>query len=104
MITAAKKTDYIGQYNTIGEQKFYLLLVSEAMSKVNKMRIKDYKGRSPELELIECSEKFLSLYRKDKEELYLDMQRIFRRAAHSVYRKMLKLKMITKNPKFLNLV
>lgn len=104
MITAAKKTDYIGQYNTIGENKFYLLLVSEAMAKVSKLRIKDYKGRSPELELLECSEKFLSLYRKDKEMIYLDMARIFRRSAHRIYWNMLKLKMIQKNPKFLNLV
>ena len=63
-----------------------------------------YKGTSPEVDFLNYYDQFIILYRREGEEIYLDLARIFRRAAHKVYRVMLKSQMTEKNQRFLNLV
>lgn len=95
----------INKYNLIGEQKFYRFLLCEAINKLIKIRDGDFKSHiSPEIDLLDYSDKFLFLYRRDDQEVYLKISRTFRKAAHKIYRIMLKKQMTERNLKFLNLV
>lgn len=100
----AQKIDYVDKYHSVGEQKFYRSLLSDAVNKLIKIKDGDYKGTSPELELLDYSERFLQLYRREGSSPYLELSRLFRKAAHKIYRVMLKSSMTSKNSKFLNLV
>lgn len=97
--------DFIEKYNSVGQQKFYRFLLTYAINKLIKIRDGEYKGSSsPELEFLDYSEKFLRLSRREGDVIYLDISRIFRKAAHKIYRIMLKKHMTERNIKFLNLV
>ena len=61
--------------------------------------------QNPELEILYISESFFALYRSTGKEVYFDMGRVFRRAAHKIYRIFLKTdKEKEINAKFLNKV
>lgn len=64
----------------------------------------EYKGVSPEIEMLEYRDQFIILYRREGEQAYLGMACVLRKVAHKLYRTMLKKKMTNYNPKFLNLV
>jgi hypothetical protein len=64
----------------------------------------DYKGILPHIELLDYYEQLIILYRREGEEIYLKVAKTFRKAAHKVYRIMLKKKMSPVNSKFLNVV
>ena len=100
----AQKIDHVEKYHSVGEQKFYRSLLSDAVNKLRKIKDDDYKDISPELELLDSSEKFLRLYRREGEATHLELSRLFRKAAHKVYRVGLKANMWAKNTRFLNLV
>lgn len=102
--TIAPKINYVSQYNAFGPERFYRFLLSEAGSEISKIKNGEYKGTSPELRLLETSDKYLQLFRREGNDIHLDLSRIFRRAGHRIYRVMLKSKMIGKSIKFLNLV
>lgn len=59
---------------------------------------------TPDLEFLDYHNRFIILYRREGEEVYLRVARIFRKAAHRIYRIMLKKDMTAPNAKFLNLV
>ena len=98
------KINYVAQYNAFGPDRFYRSLLSEAVAEIAKIKDGEYKGTSPELRLLESAENFLQRFRREGNNIYLELSRTFRRAGHRIYRVMLKSKMIGKNTKFLNLV
>lgn len=99
------KHDFVDKYNAVGEQKFYRFLLCYAINKLIKIRDGEYKeASSPELEFLDYAERFLILYRRDDQDSYIGMSRTFRKAAHKIYRIMLKKQMTERNAKFLNLV
>lgn len=100
----ALKKEYVDKYLSVDQQKFYRFLLCRAINKLIKIRHDEYRGISPEIEFLELSEKFMILYRRDDQEMYLDMSRLFRKAAHKIYRLMIKQEMTERNAKFLNLV
>ena len=104
MSVEALKEKFVPKYLAAGEIKFYRFLILYALNKLIYIEKGSYKGTSPEVEFLECYDQAIILYRREGEEVYLDLGRVFRRAAHKVYRAMLKKKMVEKNPKFLNLV
>ncbi len=108
MSVDALKKNFVPKYLATGEQKFYRFLLLYALNKLiflEKGAFKDsFKGKSPELEFLDYYDQFIILYRREGEEVYLDLARVFRRAGHKVYRVMLKKKMTDRNLKFLNLV
>lgn len=104
MSVEALKEKFVPQYLLVGDIKFYRFLLLYALNKLIYIEKGSYKGMSPELELLSYYDQLIILYRKEGEEVYLDMARSFRRAAHKVYRVMLKKKMTIRNAKFLNLV
>jgi hypothetical protein len=107
MSVEALKKDFVPKYLAAGEEKFYRFLLLFALNKlifINKVGKDSFKGESPELEFLDYYDQFIILYRREGEEIYLDLARVFRKAGHKVYRVMLKKKMTERNNRFLNLV
>lgn len=99
------KNDFVDKYLLIGPDKFYNFLLVYSVKKIVKINSKEEKNiNSPELELLDYSDKFLALYRRDGSAVYLELSNVFRKAAHKIYRIMLRKKMITLNGRFLNSV
>jgi hypothetical protein len=99
------KKEFVTKYLAVGEQKFYRFLLVYAL---NKLVLID-KGDNadpvpPDLEFLEYHNRFIILYRREGEEVYLQVAKLFRKAAHRIYRIMLKKGMTVPNAKFLNLV
>lgn len=104
MSVEALKKNFVPKYLATGEQKFYRFLLLYALNKLIYIEKGSFKGKSPELEFLDYYDQFIILYRREGEDVYLELARVFRRAAHKVYRVMMKKKMTERNAKFLNLV
>lgn len=107
MSVEALKKEFVPKYLAAGEPKFYRFLLLYALNKLiymNKIGKDSFKGRSPETEFLDYYDQFIILYRREGEEIYLDLARVFRKAGHKVYRVMLKKSLTEKNSRFLNLV
>lgn len=104
MSVEALKKEFVPKYLAAGEAKFYKFLLLYALNKLVYLEKGSYTGVSPELDFLNYYEQFIILYRREGEGVYLDLARVFRRAAHKIYRILLKKKMTEKNIRFLNLV
>jgi hypothetical protein len=104
MSADAIKSNYVEKYNAVGERQFYKFLLSYAVERMVKAKNGEKGSVSPEVEFLERAEKFLHFYRQDNQDIYLNISRIFRKAAHKIYRLCLKNGTIKRNNKFLNLV
>jgi hypothetical protein len=98
------KETFIPKYLATGEEKFYRFLLLYALNKLIAIEKGVYNGEIPNLEFLDYYNRFIILYRRENEEVYLQVARIFRKAGHKIYRIMLKKNMTEINPKFLNLV
>jgi hypothetical protein len=98
------KEEYVPKYSANGEQKFYRYLLVSALNKLVLIERGLYKGTTPDLEFLDYHDRFIILYRREGDEIYLRVARLLRKAAHKIYRIMLKKKMTVANAKFLNLV
>jgi hypothetical protein len=98
------KTPYVERYHSVGEYRFYRFLLHYAVSKLIKISNDEYRGTSPEIELLDHSDRFLQLYRRENQEVFIELSRVFRKAAHKIYRLMLHRQLITTNVRFLNVV
>lgn len=98
------KREFLKKYLEVGEHKFINFLLLNALNKLILIRDGKYSGSSPEIEYLNYYNCFLLLYRREGEHIYLDIAKIIRKVSHKIYRVMLKKKMITHNPIFLNLV
>lgn len=92
------------EYSADGEQKFYRYLLVSALNKLVLIDKGTYKGITPELEFLDYHDRFIILYRREGDEIYLRVAQLLRKAAHKIYRIMLKKKMTVFNAKFLNTV
>lgn len=113
MIPEEAKKLFVDKYSSIGTEKFYKFLLNYAVNRIitgqsepspQGVKKQEMKGASPELELMDYHDKFLMLYRREGEEVYLEMAKLFRKAAHKIYRIMLKKELVDKNARFLNTV
>ncbi len=98
------KKEFVPKYIVNGEQKFYRFLIFYAVNKLMAIKSGKYKGISPELEFMEYYDCFIILYRREGDLTYINLAKLFRKAAHKIYRVMLKEDMTPRNAKFLNLV
>ena len=98
------KKEFVSKYIKDGEEKFYKFLMLYAINKLMAINDGKYKGISPELEFMDYYDRLIILYRREGESVYFDLARLFRKAAHKIYRIMLKKDMTPRNAKFLNLV
>ena len=97
------KQEYILKYLN-NQDKFYRDLLVAAFAKLVLISQDNYRGTTPELEYLEDYNQFIILYRREGDEGYLEIAKIFRKVAHRVYRIMLKKGMTSRNTKFLNSV
>lgn len=109
MIPEEAKKIFVSKYESFGADKFYTFLINYAENKIAtdkniKKEDKKIKVISPEIEFMDYGNEFVSFYRSENKTVYLDIAKLFRKAAHSVYRRMLKENIIEKNDKFLNVV
>ncbi len=98
------KQIYIPQYLIAGKEKFYKLLLINALNKLIMINKGTFRGITPDIEYLLCYEQLIILYRREGEGGYLEMASVFRRLAHKIYRIMLKRGMTSYNSNFLNLV
>lgn len=98
------KKEIITKYTLEGDNKFYKSLLIMSLNKLVLINQNSYKGILPHLELLTYHDQLVVLYRREGKEIYLQAAKIFRRAAHKIYRIMLKKKMSQFNHKFLNVV
>jgi hypothetical protein len=98
------KKEFVTRYIAVGEQKFYNFLLFYALNKLVLISQNKYNGVLPSIEFLEYHDRFIILYRRDGDDMYLKIAKLFRKAGHKIYRIMLKKNMIIKNEKFLNLV
>lgn len=90
---------FVSKYTAIGEDRFYKFLITFGLNK-----IAEKSNSNPALELIEYYDMFIKLYRRENNKVHLELARQFRRAAHRIYRIMIKKSLMKTNKKFLNLV
>lgn len=99
------KRDFVVKYTSVGRERFYRFLLSSAIFKmVSYLEHPEKVEKMPDIELLELYDKFLLFYRRENEEVYLEIAKLCRRAAHKVYRALLRQKLVEKNLKFLNLI
>lgn len=104
MMSDTLKKQFVPKYLASGQERFYNFLLFYAVNKLMSMEKKEYKGIPPDLEFLDYCEQFIILYRREGKDTYLEMAKIFRKAAHKIYRIMLKKNLTPPNKKFLNLV
>jgi len=97
------KKDFLPRYLSDGDEKFYKYLLILSINKLLLVAKGSYKNY-PNLELLDWYNQSIILYRREGKEVYLQISRVFRRAAHKIYRIMLKKHMSEVDFKFLNLV
>jgi hypothetical protein len=98
------KQEYVPKYLANGDQRFYRFLLLWALNKLILIDKGIYKGTPPNLEYLDYYDRFIILYRREGDEVYLRIAKMLRKAAHKIYRIMLKKNMTAPNAKFLNLV
>lgn len=75
---------YINMLKKYGENGLYRKAIGLSVIKY----ASDFKN--PEIELLNISESFFLLYRRKGEDIYFTIGKIFRRAAHTLYRNLQK--------------
>lgn len=78
-ISEERIKNYIQQLTERGEDGFYRHLIAIGIKR--SIHIKD-----PQVEILNTSEGFLLLFRKTGDKIYDKFYRLFRRAAHTLYR------------------
>jgi len=96
--------EFVPKYIKDGKDRFYRFLIFYALNRLMVIGSGEYKGISPELEFMDYYDRLIILYRRSGETIYFDLAKLFRKAAHKIYRTMLKKDMTPRNAKFLNLV
>lgn len=107
MMPEESKKIFIEKFSSFGDEKFYKFLLNYAIVKIADINFKKKQLKSensPEKELLDYYNKFLYLYRNEHNIIYLDIAKLFRRAANKIYRILLKNKSIKKSNNFFNLV
>lgn len=92
------------RFTLTGEKKFYNFLITEAINKLILIQKGNYKEISPDIQYLDYYDKLIVLYRREGVNEYLEMAKLFRKAAHRIYRVMLKKQLTNYNFKFLNLI
>lgn len=104
MTAQAIKKEFVNKFLEEGKDKFYRSLLIYALNKLILIKNNSYKGITPDLEFLDYYHRLIIMYRREDDFRYLEMAKIIRRAAHRIYRIMLKKNLTSYNSKFLNLV
>jgi len=104
MSTEGIKSNLVPEFLANGEDKFYRSIMFIAIQKLVLINKGAYRGIPPHIEYLDYYDRFIILYRREGDEVYLSIAKMLRKAAHKLYRIMLKKNMTPPNAKFLNLV
>lgn len=96
------KEIFLDRYLTLGEEWFYKFLLNHATTRLFRPKTKGVS--SPEIELMDYHDTFVSFFRNEGNNDYLKIAKLFRRAANKVYRVLLKRGKTKRNDRFLNVV
>jgi len=101
----ALKNELLNKYEKYGDLNLYEFLIVQSIERLDKIKKESKISSSmPNIDLLLYHDQFMILYRREGNQAYLNIAKIFRRAAHTVYRFMLKNNLTPKNIKFLNIV
>lgn len=99
------KRDFVVKYTQVGPDKFYRFLLSSAILKLAvQMEHLEKVDKFPDSELMDYYDKFMVFYRRENEDIYLEIAKLCRKAAHKIYRELLRQKIVPRNGKFLNII
>ncbi len=104
MNTTLLKQEFLARYLAVGPDKFYRELLAYCVKKIVEAQKEKKENLTVNLELLEYHDQLIILYRREGDSNFLDLAKLFRKAAHKIYRIMLKKNLTNKNNKFLNLV
>lgn len=96
------KNLFISKFLAVGEEQFYQFLISYALNRLVDTPIT--KKYNPANELLEFHDMFLKLFRRENDEIYLNLSIQFRKAAHKIYRIGLARGLLEVSNKYLTLV
>jgi hypothetical protein len=102
MLSDDTKKLFLNKYNSFGEEKFYKFLINYSINRIVEDNI--HKGQSPEIELMDYYDKFLALFRKEHNRAFLEIAKLFRKAAHKTYKILLAQGKIKISDRFLNVI
>ena len=80
-----------------GELGLYRKIVGSGI--INSLEI-----QNPDIEILNLSDSFFSLFRRTGESDYFIIGKVLRRSAHTIYRQLLRMKKNQVNARFLNIV
>ena len=99
------KRDFVVKYTQIGPDKFYRFLLSSAILKLSiQAENPDKFGKFSDQDLMDYYDKFLVFYRRENEEVYMEIAKLCRRAGHKIYRELRRKNLVEKNSRFLNIL
>jgi hypothetical protein len=88
---------YLSTLKNKGEVGLYRKIVGSGI--INSLEI-----QHPDVEILNLSENFFCLFRRTGEHEHFLIGKVLRRAAHAIYRQLLRLNKIEVNARFLNIV
>jgi hypothetical protein len=94
---------FVSKYSSVGDEAFFDFLLHYGNSRIDLFR-QNAADISPDTELMQFYFIFLDLYRGEDNDIYLDMAKQFRRAAHYIHWDMNSIGLPTNKDGFLNLV
>jgi hypothetical protein len=99
------KVDLVETFQKNGEMVFYHLLLSAGVKQLVKINLGNGgKSDRPDIQYLDLSERLLILYRQEGQDVHLALSKVFRRAAHKLYRLAHKKGLTRKSSRFLQLV
>jgi len=98
------KQEFLSKYLSMGPDKFYRSLLSYCIKKIVSAKQEKKEHLTINLELLDYHDQLIILYRREGDINSLEVAKLFRKAAHRIYRFLLKEKLTNKSDKFLNLV
>jgi|SRR5579859_3133671 len=98
------KQQFVKKYLEMGEVKFSRFLILSALIKLIAFEKEIYKGKTPNLEFLGYHNQLLIMYRREGDQVYLQLAKIFRKIANKIYRVMLKKNMTNIDDRFLNVI
>ena len=76
--------NYLLKLEAYGEQELYIKIVKDALLTLDQ-------DNSPEIFILECSDACFIMFRRTGDVRFFILGKVFRRAAHALYRKLIKI-------------
>lgn len=106
------EVDFLKKFDSVGKDKFYEFILCHSLEKLSeyvlnsKSKNKTIKANNilPHIYLHCFYDKFLTLYRRESDQKYLEIAKTLRKVAHKIYRIMIQQKIIEPDTRFIRSV